>query len=102
MELLLGPEKAKRVWTVIENVLGLGIGIFLSYAAYTWLDISRDMGSISWSAAGFSYPQWVTRIVPTIGLCLLAFFYLERNIRMIISFFAARRSDKPSDFGDMV
>jgi TRAP-type C4-dicarboxylate transport system permease small subunit len=101
MELLLGPEKAKRVWTVIENVLGLGVGIFLAYAGYTWLDISRDMGSISWSAAGFSYPQWVTRIVPTLGLSLLAFFYLERNTRMIIAFFAARRSKKPADFGDM-
>lgn len=102
MEWVMGsPEKARRVWNVLENVIGLGISIFLAYAAYRWLNISRDMGSIVWSAAGFSYPQWLTRIVPTLGLFLLSFFYFERNIRMLLAVVASRRKDQSSDNGDV-
>jgi TRAP-type C4-dicarboxylate transport system permease small subunit len=78
------PSKAESISSAMENIIGLGIGIFFAYAAVRWMNISREMGIIVWSATGVSYPQWLTRIVPMLGLCLMAFFYLERSIRMIL------------------
>ncbi len=98
--IISSPSKAQMISSALENVIGLGIGIFLAYAAVRWMNISREMGTIVWSATGHSYAQWLTRIVPMIGLCLLAFFYLERSIRMLL-YFAIRarlsRKGKPED-----
>jgi len=90
------PDKAQRVSNVLENIVGLGISIFLAYAAFRWLNLSREMGAIVWSATGHTYAEWLTRIVPTLGLCLLSFFYLERSIRMLLSFAISWRRVKTS------
>ena len=86
---------------VMENIIGLGISIFLAYASYRWMDFSREMGAIVWSAAGFTYAQWLTRIVPTLGLCLLSFFYLERSVRMLLAVAVSRRQVKTNHEGDI-
>ncbi|UCC60772.1 MAG: TRAP transporter small permease [Dehalococcoidia bacterium] len=94
------PDKAQRLSNVMENIIGLGIGIFLAYSAFRWMNFSREMGAIVWSAAGFTYAQWLTRIVPTLGLCLLSFFYLERSIRMLLAVAISRRQVETNHEGD--
>jgi len=102
MERIMGsPEKAQRVSDVLENIIGLCISIFLAYAAYRWMNVSREMGTTLWSAAGFSYADWITRIVPTLGLCLLSLFYFERNIRMLLSVANSKRRAHHSDNGSI-
>jgi TRAP-type C4-dicarboxylate transport system permease small subunit len=92
-----GPKRAELVSSALENIIGVCIGIFLAYAAVRWTNTSREMGTIVWSATGVSYSQWLVRIIPTTGLCLLSLFYLERSIRMLISLVRSRRRPKSDD-----
>ncbi|OGO02028.1 MAG: hypothetical protein A2Y59_05415 [Chloroflexi bacterium RBG_13_52_14] len=95
------PDKAQRISNVVENIIGLGISIFLAYAAFRWMNFSREMGVVLWSATGLRYGQWLVRIVPMLGLFLLSFFYLERSIRMLLAVAISRRQVEKNHVGDL-
>jgi TRAP-type C4-dicarboxylate transport system permease small subunit len=92
-----GPKRAAVVSNALENIIGVCIAIFLAYAAVRWTNTSREMGTIVWSATGVKYSQWLVRIIPTAGLCLLSLFYLERSIRMLLALVHSRRQPRSDD-----
>ncbi|MFC1994216.1 TRAP transporter small permease [Chloroflexota bacterium] len=93
-EKLLGEQRAKSLWTTLENVVGLGFACFLTYHSYRYVVNTYEMHTIRYVGTSFSYALWIPRIVVPLGAGILAVLYLERTLRQLRSFKAARRSER--------
>ncbi len=106
LEKIAGEERAKRIWTTLENVIGLGITAFFAYTAYRWTAASYTIGEREFTQfiQNF-YPVWIVKVLPTVGMGLLSFFYLERCIKQFVGFIASKQEEStagssvPPDYG---
>ena len=89
---LVGDKQANHLSSAIENLLGLGIGIFLIYWAYDWwYGFYHNRHDAGWHLEAY-LPLWfhytIARMTPLIGLSILSFFYFERLINQIFKPYA--------------
>ncbi|MFC1963026.1 TRAP transporter small permease [Chloroflexota bacterium] len=80
-EKLFGTKRAPVVWTALENVVGFGATIFLSYHSYRWVLFTYRTGAHA--IGDIPYPFWVVRMVVLIGFGLMGLFYLERIFKQV-------------------
>ncbi|MEE8385156.1 MAG: TRAP transporter small permease subunit, partial [Dehalococcoidia bacterium] len=102
LEWLVGERKAQRIWTTLENVIGLGLTAFLAYTAVRWAAESHATGEKEFThfIENF-YSVWIIKVMPAVGICLLSFFYFERCARQLLSYISSRSRTRSAG-GDMV
>ncbi|UCG82606.1 MAG: TRAP transporter small permease subunit [Dehalococcoidia bacterium] len=92
LEKIAGEQRAKHIWTTLENLIGLGVTAFFAYTAYQWTATSYTTGEKEFThfIENF-YPVWTGKVLPTVGMCFLSFFYFERCIKQLLGFVASKR-----------
>lgn len=77
-------ERARRIRTVLDTVIGLGISTFLVWALYRWAAYSHGLGSQIYITGTGYYAEWIRRVPVVVGIGLVSFFYLERFIKLLV------------------
>jgi TRAP-type C4-dicarboxylate transport system permease small subunit len=88
-------ERAARIRTALDNVIGLGITIFVTWALYRWTSFSRSLGSDVYVQDVGYYPEWIRRVPVVAGMGLVSFFYVERIVRQLVHLTSPRSEEDP-------
>ncbi|UCC59707.1 MAG: TRAP transporter small permease, partial [Dehalococcoidia bacterium] len=84
-------ERARRIRTVLDTVIGLGISTFLVWALYRWAAYSHSLGSLIYITGTGYYAEWIRRVPVVVGIGLVSFFYLERFIKLLVLLIGSQR-----------
>lgn len=90
---LLGESGGTAFVSMMENMAGLAVGIFMSIHAMRYViwtsNLPGDMANPE-SVGGWTYPLWAVHLGLFIGFVTLSFFYFNRIIMFMVNIVTQR------------
>lgn len=97
---LLGERRGMVFLAVVENLVGLAIGIYMTIQAYKWIARTKEIDYVQPSAGGWDYPMWIVRLGILLGFIFLIFIYFERTVNLIRDYLAQKGKVAGSGSGE--
>ncbi|MFC2058316.1 TRAP transporter small permease [Chloroflexota bacterium] len=80
-------DRSKTVMFVLENIAGLALSFYITYAGVKWVQLQMKLGHVrSWSTNPWDqYSEWIPHMVVCVGMGIAAMFYAWRIVRWLRS-----------------